>query len=419
MERSLTSWWAARDPGCRRRAATRAEKVTHFKGGIQAHILLRPAVMRATRLLGVLFGGLLACGAAPGDGAGETGEEQDITTTAPSADEAKACDQASVGKDGTGSAVVHCKKPFTTAPFVRLPADAMTAAKATFYGGMTVPSTADNVAAIWSRDGKRYIPVDASGKPIPFGASGLPKTLHAPTNRITFTLYQFTGTLGAELDSPYGKATAITLSAVRPVVEVDGCAFDSRLAGTWSGTVSERLETPSGGGPFARAFDDTKRVPIHLTLKTLKKSNTLQDYTGGTRLADADTYMLSGTIDNFATDVTVDGKKYPSLQGMGKKNPFLGASNGAIQLYRLGNMHGQTNDGHWVLTYPAGSQALTTNGMSYTLTAFTAPSMLLAASAGADPLQSVEIKPHIPFTVNGHTMVIAPEHVGDQSGQCQ
>lgn len=375
--------------------------------------------MRARQIFGVLLGCLLGCGSSTPDDGGEAGDEEALSTAAPSADEAKACDEASVGKDGTGSAVVHCKKAFTTAPFVRLPGDAMTGAKATFYGGMTVPSTSDEIAEIWSRDGKRFVAVDASGKAIPYGAGKLPKTLHAPTNRITFTLYQFTGKLGAEIDTAYGKATAIVLSAVRPVVEIDGCAFDSRLAGTWSGTVSERLETPSGGGPFARAFDDTKRVPIHMTLKTIKKSNTLQDYKGGTRLADADTYMLSGTIDNFGADVTVNGKTYPSLKAMGKKNPFLGASDGAIQLYRLGNMHGQTNDGHWVLTYPAGSQALTTNGMSYTLTAFTAPSMFLGAGVAADPLLGLEIKPHIPFTVNGHTMVIAPEKVGEQSGQCQ
>jgi hypothetical protein len=33
-------------------------------------------------------------------------------------------------KDGTGSAVVQCKKAFTTALFVRLPDDAITASKA-------------------------------------------------------------------------------------------------------------------------------------------------------------------------------------------------------------------------------------------------------------------------------------------------
>lgn len=370
--------------------------------------------MRSPWLLGILFT-IFGCGASSGDD-GTPGEEQDLTSTPPSAEEAKACEDGSVGTDATGASVVHCHKPFPTAPFVRLPADSATS----FYGGITVPTTVADIAVIWSRDGKRFAAVDSSGKPIAFGGAGskLPKTLHAPTNRITFTLYQFTGTLGAELDTPYGKATAITLKSARPVVELDGCAFDSRLLGTFTGTVSERLATPSGSGPWAKAFDESKRVPIHVTLDTIAKSTTLAEYKGGGKLTDADTYQLRGTIDNFDKDVTVGGTKYPSLTAMGATNPFAGAKDGKIELYRLGNMHGQMNDGHWVFTYPAGSQTLSGNGMSYTLSAFTAPTWLFDADVKADDLQSVTIKPHIPFVSNGHSIILTPENVGARVGTC-
>jgi hypothetical protein len=290
----------------------------------------------------------------------------------------------------------------------------------TFYAGATVPTDFSGEFVVWARDGKRYLPVDASNAPIAYsdGAKKLPKAMHAPTNRMSFTIYQFTGKLGGHVQSPYGDATALQIKTARPVVEIDGCAFDSRLLGTWAGPVSERLVTPTGGGPLTKNFDESKRVPIHITLDGIEKRPALSDYSGGATLKDATTYLLKGTIDNFSADVTLDGKKYPSLDAMGAKNPFLGASDGKIELYRLGNMHGQDNDAHWVLRYPKGAKDLTTNGMSYTLTAFTAPAMLFSVSASEAPIDRIEIKPHIPFLANGHSVLLAPVTIGQKMGQC-
>ncbi|HEY8075870.1 MAG TPA: hypothetical protein VIF62_17205 [Labilithrix sp.] len=376
--------------------------------------------MRFRNALALLFGLALGCAAPTEDAADD--EAEDLTaSTAPSAAEAKACEAGTVGTDATGAKVVHCTKPFASAPFVRLPADAIDGERATFYGAMTVPTTSADIAVVFARDGKMYAAVDAKGEPLGYGTSGakLPKALHAPTNRLTFTIYQFKGELGAEVETPYGKATAIRLKDARAVVEVPGCALDSRLLGTFSGSVSERLATPSGAGPWAKAFNESKRVPIHVTLDSIEKGVTLAEYKGGAKLSDAETYVLSGTIDNFDKEVTVSGKKYASLAAMGAKNPFAGAKNGKIQLYRLGNMHGQTNDGHWVLTYPSGSETLTMNGMSYTLSAFTAPSFLLADEKSAPEMSTVTIRPHIPYTANGHSVILTPENVGARVGQCR
>jgi hypothetical protein len=299
-----------------------------------------------------------------------------------------------------------------------LPDDVVNGADATFYGGITVPATADAMTVIWGRDGKRYVAVDKSGKPIEFG-SKLPSSLHAPTNRVTFTLYQFKGTLGGEVDTfVFGKATGIRLESVRSVVMVEGCAFDGRLVGTWTGTVTEHLEQVQHWGPISHAYDENKPIPIHLTLGSMKKWTTLQEYDGPDHMSDAQTYMLEGTIDNFSEDVTVNGRTYPSLKAMGVKNPFPGAEDGKVALYRTGNMHGLSDDSHWVFQYPDKSQDLSVTGMTNVLTALTAPSMLLGSDAKVPDLQTIEIKPHIPFSTNGNIITLTPENVGAGLAQC-
>jgi hypothetical protein len=382
---------------------------------------LLPFLFRGLPSLAVALaaGTLPACSSA--DATAPDSEDSDVTsTTPPSADEAKACQAGTVGKNLAGDSVLKCTQPFDTAPSIRLPADKKTGKEVTLYAGGTVPTDFSGAFVLWGRDGSLYLPVDASNAPIAYadGAKKLPKTMHAPTNRMGFTIYQFTGTLGGAVDSPHGAATAIHLKTARPVVEIDGCAMDSRMLGTWDGTVSERLETPTGGGPLTKNFDESKRVPIHVTFDGIAKHAPLSDYTGGKVLKDAATFDLTGTIDNFDHDVTVDGKKYPSLQAMGAKNPFLGAKDGKIDMYRLGNMHGQQNDAHWVLTYPAGSENLSGNGMSYTLTSFTAPAMLFNAGVTAEPIDQLEIKPHIPFLANGHSVLLSPVKIGEKMGQC-
>ncbi len=370
-------------------------------------------------LLSLLAFAATACGSGSGDSA--AGDDSDVTaSTPPSAEEAKACQTGTVTKNGAGDTILACAQPFDAAPAVRLPADKTSSGTISLYAGASVPTDFSGAFVLWDRDGKLYLPVDSANAPIAYadGAKKLPKTMHAPTNRMALTIYQFTGTLGGAVDSPHGAATAIHIKTARPVVELDGCAIDSRLLGTWDGTVSERLATPTGGGPLTKNFDETKRVAIHVTFDGIGKHPALSDYTGGKVLKDADTYDLSGTIDNFDKDVKIGGKTYPSLTAMGAKNPFFGAKDGNIDMYRVGNMHGQQNDAHWVFTYPAGSQNLSGNGMSYTLTAFTAPVFLFANGVAPKDIAQIEIKPHIPFLANGHSVDLAPLQIGAHLGKC-
>lgn len=370
--------------------------------------------MRFRRSFAFSLVALLGIGCtAPVDGA-DGADEQDVTSARPSADEEHACAEGTVKKNALGDTIVSCTKPFTDGAPLHLPADRASGDTIAFYGGITAPTDASDTFVVWSRDGRRFVPVDEHGAGISFGRGrGLPNALHAPTNRVTFTVYELSGTPGAAMETPYGPATAIRLVGARPVVEIDGCTFDSRLAGTWEGTVSERLATPQGGGPFAKAFDDGKRLPIHVTLDVTQRFGSLQEYDGHSA-TDQPTYKLTGTIDNFDRDVDDGGKHYPSLAAMGDANPFKGATSGKIELYRLGNMHGIQNDGHWVFTYPVGTQSISGNGMSFTLAALSASSFLTHAPA----LDRIEIKPHIPFTMNGHSIVLAPLAVGAKTGQC-
>lgn len=317
-----------------------------------------------------------------------------------------------------GDSVVVCTKPFDTAPAVRLPSDVTKAGSVSFYGAITTPTTRDNVALIWTRDGKRWVPVDADGSPVLYADDAkLPAGLHAPTNRATFTVYQFSGKPAAPAtpyQSPFGDALPIRLTAARAVVEMDGCTFDSRLAGTWDGTLSERLETPVGSPPVIKYFDPSKRVPIHVTLDIANKSANFTEYDGGDSMRDQKTFRLAGTIDNFDHDVDVDGKRYSSLKAMGSRNPLLGARDGRVDLYRVGNMHGLKNDAHWVVTYPNGMADISASGMSNTLIGFTAPSFLSDDAT----FQHIEIKPHIPFYANGSVLELAPLRIGDKTGTC-
>ena len=59
-----------------------------------------------------------------------------------------------------------CHVPFADAPHVRLPADEPAGDTATFYAGITLPTDYSGTFVLWTRDGSRYVPVDASGAPI-------------------------------------------------------------------------------------------------------------------------------------------------------------------------------------------------------------------------------------------------------------
>ena len=56
--------------------------------------------------------------------------------------------------------------------------------------------------------------------------------------------------------------------------------------------------------------------------------------------------------------------------------------------------------------------------MTYTLTSQTAPTFLFDSSVSADELLNLDLRPHIPFSSNGHTIEIHPVSPTGDSNLC-
>ena len=318
--------------------------------------------------------------------------------------------QSTATRDGVK--VIECLETFKEAPFVHAPADESADGTGTSFTGSIVPSLSfgSPMMAI-KADGSRFAVVDG-GKLASFVEP--PDALHGlgfPTNRVLFTLYRVTGKVGEEIDTPWGPLRGLTVTQVKPSIVIGGCALTSVLLGTWEGVVSTRLAPPAAG----RIFDEQATTPIRMTLDSLSSIGTLTDWAAGSPIEKADNFRLQGTIDNF--DSSVEG--FPPLRDLGTKEPFKGASSGKIALYRLGNMHGQSADGHWVLDYPKGSEALTVNGMTIEGAGlFAVGAASLIQKRPSSDLEEIVIRAHLPFQANGHVVRLHPANIGNSAGRC-
>ena len=335
-------------------------------------------------------------------------------------------DQSENFKDSAGNSATLCKKLFLEKPYIHLQDDDQTSDSmhVTVYGGI-FPGE-DNVIYLLDRDGKQYALADAKGKAFNFiSAPVLKKLAGFPSYRYIFTIYKVTGKIKGQVAQPgtSTKLPAFTPDSIKPVVIVDGCAIDSFLLGTWEGQVTPRLEKPiSLGGPLVTYFDEKSRVPvlIHFDEIKLREPNGIYNWSGNGRLKEEKSYQLNGTILNMTQDyTTAEGKKYPSLASMGDRNPFLGAKDGAVNLSRYSNMHGLPYDDHWVLTYPDGSQNLSTNGMTHRLEFFDPATLIAKSENSADAERNgILMFPHIPYYTTRHRMELTPVSIGQQSGAC-
>lgn len=328
-----------------------------------------------------------------------------------------------------GDDVVLCTRLSRVRPFVRLPADDLTDPdRITMYAAMSPHHwpPPDGTVFFGDRTGRRYAAVDETGEPLGFTAdAGLPPRLRAPTYRYLFTVYRITGRLG-EIEHPdFGLTETVTLADAVPVLVIDGCALDSALLGTWTGSASRRLLEPEGFGPFRKTFDEADPVPILVTFERAELTwpRGLPEWAGYGHLPDGLAYSLLGRIENFHEPaVGPDGSEYPALAELGEESPFAGATDGTVELYRHSNMHGLPFDDHWVLDYPPDTEGLSTNGMSDRLQFFD-PMSLIAVSDGAlegdDARATLEVLPHIPYETTGHVVRIEPVRIGERSGSCE
>ena len=316
-------------------------------------------------------------------------------------------------KQSVRSGLAVCSTTYPQAPFVRPSlADAFpSSGTAKFYGAMLPPRSLEGGMRLFDRNGKVYLATDARGASLDFvrPPESL-KNLKLPSNRVYFTLYRFEGTVGPTVRTADATGPGFALTKATPIAELDGCAVDSLLLGTWEGTVSKRIDpAPTGNPMFTKYFDEADTAPIRLTFTRLEKGTKLGDWTGDP-IASHQTYIAKGTVSDFA-----------DLTALGKKNPFLGASTGEVELYRRASMHGLGNDNHWVMTYPTGTTQVTGNGMSYEMQALSMASLIAPARlsrAMEETLRQVAVRPHLPFNNDGHVVVLKPTSIGASAGQC-
>src|SRR5262249_20866649 len=129
-------------------------------------------------------------------------------------------------------------------------------------------------------------------------------------------------------------------------------------------------------------------------------------------LPDGQRFAMQGTIENFGAAVQDStGACRASLKAMGVKNPFAGASDGAVQLWRVAGMH-FAGDQVIVLQYPTGTQGLSQNGMDGLRVLH--PGGLIQKTP-SDVWSSMVIRPH--GTPNGNTIELHPVRGG--GGACQ
>jgi hypothetical protein len=267
-------------------------------------------------------------------------------------------------------------------------------------------------------DGTRFALVDDKGALSDFAKpDAVLKSLGFPTYTTIATLYDFEGEVGAELDTPFGKLRGLHVTKATPAVVIDGCALASVLIGTWEGTVSTRLAQPIGGGPLTKYFDESRTAPIHMTVSAATDYGKLADWNG--RVSKLDNFKLNVVIDNAVSDFKDGDATYPSLKALGDAAPFQDSTDGPLTLVRLGAMHGIGADGHWVLDYPAGSKNLTTNGMTQEAAGmFAAGASWLTQRDAAADLGEIVIRPHLPYSRNGHVVRLRPLKVGARVGVC-
>lgn len=328
-----------------------------------------------------------------------------------------------------GDKVILCQKLYETAPFIRptVEDNFSNSQKVDFISGIHTRFLDSKALVILAdRRGVKYVAVDSSGNPLELDSGGFDPRLHAPTYRTLFHLYHVQGALsGAVIDHPAeGHLQAIRLSSVAPYLMIDGCAMDSLLQGTWEGDVSQRIQpapTSAIGGTY---FDSSVRVPVSITFTRTKPifPKGLSDWRGVSPMKDGVSVGLFGKIDNWNSAVASksgSGSTLPALSSYGNRNPFLGATKPAVQLYRHSNMHGVRYDDHWVFQYPMDSGNLTVSGMSDGLMFFS-PTYLFStqsANLGAD-FQSVVILPHFPHRSNGNILNIHPVKLNSSQMSC-
>jgi hypothetical protein len=319
------------------------------------------------------------------------------------------CAQHHAGVTSDGDAVNVCDAVFPAAPFVRPPPDVVSTTTATTLYVAVSPlylTTEPFAVNLFDRNGKQYVAVDDTGAPFiqpldPNNAGVGPAGLRMLSNRGLFLIYRVAGALGTMTDSSGMPWTTIHITEAVPVIHLPGKTIDTVLQSTvFEGTVSKRI---SDG-----VWDMVNTTPIRISFSSMTHNTFVLLWANqGATWPDGETFNVNGTIENWAQNAKAsDGTCMPSLMSLGQANPFFGAPNGDMNMFRIVEMHGSPGEREMVFTYPPTS-GLTPTGMGENAaTSIFYPSGLMMNA----PVTKLSINPH--SSPNGHQVNLQPVQGG-------
>ncbi len=264
------------------------------------------------------------------------------------------CASQHSGATADGDAVVVCDALYPEAPRVHLPRDrrgSTSTSTSTLYAALSF-GEGGAVATVVDRKGAEYTVVTATGEAVTpqNAARELPSELRMPSNRHFYLLYRLRGVIGT-YTNPFNQqqSRALRILNAKPYALLPGALLDAQLLGTWEGTVSRRVD--------ASKWSLTEQVPFRVTFSSTVAIDpfwTWEDR-ASPRLPDGTRFEVRGRFDNLTAAVTGEsGQCLPALTSYGAANPFYGATQNELALWRLTSMH-VLGDYQLAIRYPAGT----------------------------------------------------------------
>ena len=253
-----------------------------------------------------------------------------------------------------------CEKMYPVRPYIHVPGTRPTTDNTAEVYGELIKESLPRVSLV-DNAGTIFRLYDASEKPF-----DIAKAIGRQALRTNYTIYKVHGVYkdiaGENPDGSTSVQKSIIVYSIRPAVVIKGCAIDSGLAGVCTGKVTRRIGEKS--------FDRFRpSIPIHISIHSLVPGKPFEDLSkeqtreAPVALKNGEIFQMIGEIDNFDKDIHNQNGDFKNLATLGEANPFLGATDGKIKIYRMSSMHA-LGDKEFVIEFPAGTMALSPMGMA-------------------------------------------------------
>jgi hypothetical protein len=298
---------------------------------------------------------------------------------------AQSCVDVQEGKTPRGQSITICKETYRSSPFVHLPKDVVSAETSTLYLAIENGSFVDRNLTTYKIIDKRN---RSSVKDFPIDTS---------SNRNLFTVYKVKGKIRTSTGSDGKTMSSLAVAGYQPFLQIDGCAIDGLLLGSWEGAVSARISTSDED---FLVFDASKALEFKVTFSSLRKTENLQDWDHKGQEIGGTAYQVQGEITNFQ-----------NLVDLGEANPFWTAPSAAVSLYRYPGMHAQ-GDNELVMNWPKAPR-VSSSGMTPILPV--SPKLLIAEKI-PNQMLNLDFMEH--GTPTGFKMTLSPKNFGAVKPDC-